>query len=155
MDDGKWDPDKLADGRRDFREEIEERDLFGEVVRRIDNSADALRRAKSVLRLSSAMRFYLIGELLNTDKSVAAIAAKFGVTPQAVRKHRKKLIASIRAGEKIRYGRDGRLVYGDLSKESIMPGPNVECGAHCRAFLSEAKKTPGGTRGDGEWKSRW
>lgn len=123
MDDGKWDPDKLADGRRDFREEIEERDLFGEVVRRVDNPADALRRAKSGLRLSSVMRFYLIGELLNTDKSVAAIAAKFGVTPQAVGKHKKKLIAALRSGEKIRYRRDGTLLYGGgFGKESIRKG---------------------------------
>lgn len=115
MDDGKWDPDKLADGRRDFREEVEEREELklsadspptarGGGSRRGKKTREQVNASRG-FRLAPDVRAHLVFELLTTNKSFTALAREFGVHVSSVQKLFKRL--SSRPRVQLLYRKDG------------------------------------------------
>ena len=130
MDDGKQDPDKLADGRRDFREEIEEREELKlsapprarkrsmQPKKAKKGSVEA--KAKQHFRNNAVVRSYMVFEILSTTKSLSAIARKFGVSVNTVSKAKKRIGLSLRARfDRIQYKKDGTLEFFGSDDENL------------------------------------
>ena len=92
MGDGKL--DKLEDGRRDFREEIEEREELDEreALKLIAPPRGRKRSPNRSLRLSTISKVRLCVEILATNKTQRVLAREHGCTRQAVSYYVRALI---------------------------------------------------------------